>query len=146
MYNLNGILYRIVCVGGVILLIGVLLLVISRFWIPQKVNIAVRNTSVIIIIISALYIFFHVYKFNNPQILCHEGFLSREYRDSTVAPPLPLTYAYVFTNSDGLKPTFYLDTFTAKDVFNYDMEVQTKYRIYYEKDLKIIVRVEEIVG
>lgn len=139
MYYLDGIVYRIIYVGGIILLIGLLVLAISRFWIPQKANKPTRNIAVFIIIVSIIYICFHIYKLCNPKIVCHEGYLTREYRDSAVGP---FTHAYVFTNGDGLKQTYYIDVFSKKDMIASDLDTQTLYRVYYEADLRIIVFIE----
>ena len=38
MYRLDGLLYRVFCVGGIILIVSVILLLLSKFWDKRRLN------------------------------------------------------------------------------------------------------------
>ncbi len=84
------------------------------------------------------------YKTVMPDIVSCEGAFVYEYRDSRVAPPLPLTAGYVFDvvdEEDNL--VFYLDVYSKKKIYPYEFIENKTYKVYYEKDTKIIVGIEE---
>ena len=137
-YNVDGLLYRAFGVGLIVLLMGIILLICSKFWnrkLSKKKEVA---TAIIVIVFSAFYMVFFLYKAFCPQIVSHEGYLSREYRH------FGMTYAYVFTNGNEKKLTFYMDSSTKKKIYNNDFSSEIKYKIYYEEDTKIILKIEEI--
>ncbi len=142
MYNLNGLIFRIWGVGGILFAFSLILLACSRFWNPLKCNKAELIAAVLGIAIALVYGGIYCKKIQNPSIISHEGYFEREYRDSTEAPPLPVTFAYVFSNNGQPKLTFYLDAFSRKKIFNCDFEKGVLYRIYYEESSHIIVNVE----
>lgn len=144
MYNISGIVYRIFAFALVILLLGVIVICMGKFWNKEKRKIKDIILGSGIIAFSIFLIIFYTYKAFNPTVKYHEGYLTSEYRDSTVAPPLPFTYAYVFSTNTGDKPIFYLDSFSKNVIFADDFSQDIKYRIYYEEDTHIILRVDEV--
>lgn len=83
---------------------------------------------------------YYAYVLKNPTILIHEGYFSREYR----AHKYSLEMRYHFTNEDGLKPGFNLDSWPKEDIYPEEFQKQIKYRIFYEQKTHIIVKVEVI--
>lgn len=141
MHNTSGMLYRIIAVGLVLLILGIFCFAISKR--VKKPN----WKSVIgigIILFSLAYIAFFTYKFKNPSISTYEGYYMRMYRDSTVAPPLPFTYAYVFDNEESEAKTFYLDTFSKKAIIQSELSSNIIYRITFDQQTKVILKIEPI--
>lgn len=144
MYNLNGILYRLFATCFVLFILGAIVLIISKFWDKEKADIACMRGAILSIVIILVGSSFYIYKYVNPTIEIHEGYFVEEYRDSSVAPPFPFSYCYVFTDGDNLKPSYYMDVFSRKDIYPDDFSTECRYRIYYEESTGIIVRVEQI--
>lgn len=144
MVNSGGLIYRIFAVGVIFLLFAVLLFCIRKYSNSKKVQKTEAIIALVIAVYSLFYIGFYTYKAFSPDVQYHDGYISREYRASSVAPPLPFTMAYVFTDSDNLKPTFYLDSFSRKEICPQGFDKDVKYRVYYEKDTNIILAVEVI--
>ena len=138
MDNYNGIIYRIGAVAGPILILGILLIVIAfRKPMPQKkweILFAVGVISV-----SLIFGGWYLYKSLNPVILCQSGYISEIRRYNKV----PFTNAYIFLDDKNEKKTFYLDSFSKKKIMTKNFEENHEYQIFYEKDTKIIVRVED---
>lgn len=141
MYNLDGICYHIFHVGGVMLAFSLLAIGMSFFKIFKKKH--VKKLTIIVEIICVLfsfaYISYHSYKYFNPTIKIYEGEFFDGHRGRR-----GLTYDYSFSNGAGRRPVFYLDSLSKKSVYPEEFSKGKKYRIYYEEDLKIIVRVEEL--
>lgn len=144
MYNYNGIVFRILAVGGIIFCIGLFLLILCLIKKPSTHLFKSILPSIAIIAFSLLYCGYMVYVLINPSIKLHTGYFSRQYRDPRVAPPLPVTFAYVFSNGDSLKPTFYLDNFSKKSIYSKNFDPNIMYKIYYEERTDIIIKVEEM--
>ena len=89
-----------------------------------------------------VYTSFHLYALMNLHVLSFEGELTRQYRDSRVAPPLPTTYAYVFDTGEKKKRTVYLDSFT-RNKYDEEIVVGREYTVYYEQGTKVILKLEE---
>ena len=85
---------------------------------------------------------FFLIKILTPTIEIHRGIYLEKYRNSRVAPPLPLTTEFIFSNKEGVKKGFYLDVLSAKDIVPEGFIEGFEYDIHYEKSTKIIVRVE----
>lgn len=100
MYRLDGLLYRVFCVGGIILIVSVILLLLSKFWDKRRLNRSDLRIAIFGIVLSLIYCGAYVYKIINPDILAYQGYFEEAYRDSRVAPPIPATYAYVFSNNE----------------------------------------------
>lgn len=143
MYRLDGLLYRVFCVGGIILIVSVILLLLSKFWDKRRLNRSDLRIAIFGIVLSLIYCGAYVYKIINPDILAYQGYFEEAYRDSRVAPPIPATYAYVFSNNES-KKTFYLDSFSKKNIIKQDFKKGDIYCVYYEKGSRIIVGIEYI--
>ena len=143
MYRLDGLLYRVFCVGGIILIVSVILLLLSKFWDKRRLNRSDLRIAIFGIVLSLIYCGAYVYKIINPDILAYQGYFEEAYRDSRVAPPIPATYAYVFSNNES-KKDFYLDSFSKKNIIKQDFKKGDIYCVYYEKGSRIIVGIEYI--
>lgn len=152
MYNVDGIIYRIFAVGGIIFLLFVGCFFIVKPWTiksekeknKRRKKILEMITLTVGLIWAVCTICFYSYKSFNPKIESYTGAFVREYRDSTVAPPLPFTSAYVFDGYKGKDRRFYIDSSSKKAIYPEDFSEGKMYIIYYEKDTKIIVGVEEV--
>ena len=143
MYRLDGLLYRVFCVGGIILIVSVILLLLSKFWDKRRLNRSDLRIAIFGIVLSLIYCGAYVYKIINPDILAYQGYFEEAYRDSRVAPPIPATYAYVFSFYES-KKAFYLDSFSKKNIIKQDFKKGDIYCVYYEKGSRIIVGIEYI--
>ena len=143
MYRLDGLLYRVFCVGGIILIVSVILLLLSKFWDKRRLNRSDLRIAIFGIVLSLIYCGAYVYKIINPDILAYQGYFEEAYRDSRVAPPIPATYAYVFSNNES-KKAFYLDSISKKNIIKQDFKKGDIYCVYYEKGSRIIVGIEYI--
>ena len=144
MYNFSGLIYRIVAVGGVVFVLGILCLLFSAFWNPKKRDKRTLILALLALVFSVAYIGVYCHRLADPVIEMHEGFFCRENRDSGAAPPLPFTMKYVFSNGDQPMPRFYLDVFSKKEIYPFEFEENCYYEIYYEKQSHVIVRVERV--
>lgn len=140
MNDLNGVLYKIFIEGGVLLLATIIPFSITLFrYIKKKyIKKVTFIVELVCLVFSIAYIAFCSYKYFNPSIQYYEGYFLREYRYRGY------THAYVFANDSGRNPVFHLDSFSRKELYSEEFSKGKKYRIYYEEDLKIIVRVEEL--
>lgn len=77
---------------------------------------------------------------NYPSISVHEGFFIEERSEFHSF----FGMEYVFSNEDGLKPIFYLDIFSKKEIYPKEFVKDEMYRIFYEEKTEIIVWVEKI--
>lgn len=151
MYNLSGILYRIWAVGGIFLLGLIICVILDLYDAHKKSKTNCKNNSLkkhfifygVAFIYLLGYMSFYAYKYVNPQITIYEGCFVEWRRDSKVAPPLPFTSAYIFVDENNQKSTFYIDVDTKNELYLNDFVVDRKYKIYFEDDTKIIVRVED---
>jgi hypothetical protein len=96
-----------------------------------------------------LFLLFTVFNFTYeliyPKFEIKEGIFVREYRNSSVSPPLPVTYAYVFDTGENYDRIVYLDNFTKKDILgNKAFIIGKKYRITYTSYGNIIVGIESL--
>lgn len=140
MYNFDGIYFVMKSRCTIFAIIGVVSLVGSLFWNPSK-----RDKKILITGIACCFIaisFWGYYKqiLRQPQILFHEGYILSENR----AWRSILGEKYTFTNINGSKPIFYLDFSSKKEICPGGFIENQMYRIYYEKESKIIVKVDEL--
>ena len=142
MYNLSGIAYRIWGVCGIISLMC-LITVITSIWNEKK-----RKEIIIVCVVAFLYCCIDGFNYfsilQNPDIQVFEGAYCEGYRDSRVAPPLPFTSCYRFVDTEGNNGNFYLDTFAKKEIYYEDFVVGDLYRVYYESETDIIVKIDHI--
>lgn len=145
MYNFSGLIYRIWAVGGMLWIPGIILLLLGKFA-PNifKNKREFYITSLMAIIVGLGVSIFFLIKIFTPTIEIHRGIYLEKYRNSRIAPPLPLTMEYHFLNEEGQKKSFYLDALSEKKIIPEGLTEGYVYEIYYEKSTKIIVRVESI--
>lgn len=145
-YDVGGLFYRVWWQGFAALLISGLVLLIVIIFQRRKKSKKDRKQAnkkdfiipIIAMIVSSAYMFFFLYKANHPKIISHEGYFVRENRHRG------MEWEYCFTNGDEKKKIFYIDSFTRKDIYAEDFSSEIRYRVYYEEDTKIILRIEEI--
>lgn len=144
MYNYGGIEYRLwaQCIPILLLgIIGFLLTFIGRKS-ELKRDFLIAGS---LLILAALYFcnkYFSVLQ--NPDVQIFEGSYYEGRLDSRAAPPLPFTWSYRFIDAEGTNGNYYIDIFTKKEIFNEDFIKDDWYRIYYEADTQIIVKIEPI--
>ena len=144
MYDLSGILYRIYTTDSILLFLGVINIVLNKLlykkWLPSK-----KHWVLILMIIVALgSMLWHMCVFISPNVETFTGEFVKSYRDSSIAPPLPFTYEYLFSypENPNKKRGFYIDSFSSKKIFPEKLEVGKTYTIHYDKSTKVIVRVD----
>ena len=137
MYTTIGLIYRGAVVGGVLFLSSAVLLVFA--FLGKKTKFKDYIVAFIALLLGIALGGYFFYKAANPVVLCHEGMLTRENSSKVF-----LTYEYAFSNSNGLKPVLYLDTFSKKKIYPNELYVGETYRIYYEKDTRVILKIELI--
>lgn len=144
MLDYSGIFYRIWAVGGVIILLGLACLLLSGFRTKSfsKQCFYAGLLCVIYGLGTAGYYFKYLF---SPEIDTFQGVLYEEYRNSRVAPPLPFTMEYSFSDMGGEKQVFYLDLLSEKEIIPDGLSMGTEYVIYYEVNTNIILRVEEVM-
>ena len=140
MYDLSGIIFQLkygLCLYGIG---GILFFIWSKFWNAEKRNMKELLIGVLCIGLALLSFGYYSDKINNPTILIHEGWFEQEYGSRAIF----LEMNYSFTNGDSPKVAFVLDSISKKQIYPADFKKDIKYRIYYEADTKIIVKVEVI--
>ena len=140
MYDLSGLYYQLKTDALVFSVVGLLFLVCSRFWILDKRNIKELLIGVICYFLSICSIGYHLYVINDLKVSINEGVFIEEHREN----PYLFRMEYCFSNEGGLKPLFYLDIFSKKDIYPTEFEKDAMYRIYYEEKTDVIVKVEKL--
>ena len=79
-----------------------------------------------------------------PDVSSYTGVFIETNRNSRVAPPLPVTYEYVFWDGEGKRQVFYLDIFSKEEIFPYEFASNQQYTIYFDEFTNVITRVEPI--
>ena len=141
MYSVSGLVYRILTVGCLMLIIGIICLITSKFWMPTKRKIPFLMIAICILIFSVSYISVYIYKTVNPSIATCEGTFIREYTDSSQAP---FSHSYIFDVGQSEDKRVYLDSFSKKRIFSEDFQKGDMYKITFEKDTWVILHVEKI--
>lgn len=140
MYNLSGLFYQMksdaLCFG----LVGVLFLICSRFWIVEKRNNKDLLIGLVSILLCVCSMGYHCYVIKNLEVGIHEGMFIREGRDN----PYLFRTEYCFSNSDGLKPIYYLDVFSEKVICPEELKKDVMYRVYFEKRTEVILKIEKL--
>lgn len=133
MINFSGIWFRIFGSSGIIMIIGIICTLIEK----KKMKI-----GYIIVALSLCLMIMYGFRIIMPSISLHTGHFVEVRRDSRIAPPLPVTYKYTFDDGSGLKKGFYLDTFSKNAIYPDDLVIGSKYTVYYDSLLHIIVRID----
>lgn len=132
MCNYSGIIFRMLVDGSIWLILGLICIAIDRHSPKKKISF---HSWILIVLAICTYCYFGSIAIN-PSVETHEGYLAREYRDGGFG-----AMAYVFTAS-GDNRTFYLDFHSKKQIHPDKLSTDTKYRIYYEAQTRIIVGIE----
>lgn len=138
MYNLDGIFYQMQRLSMVYITVMLIFLISSRFWVKEKRKAKELVLGIVCMFLAIGTITYYLYVIRNPKISIHEGFFIEEHRENRSVT----RWEYVFTNDKGLKPVFYLDISSKKNIYPDDFETKNKYRIYFEERTDIIVKVE----
>lgn len=144
MFFYGGIIYRIWAVSGVMFLLGVVCIAIEKPW-SKPFRIQNYTVGILLLIFSLLSCTFYVSRVISPHIQCYEGEFIGENRDPRVAPPLPLTYKFVFSNGDNKDQPFYLDVISRRKIIPSGFSPHKTYRVFYDGLTLIIVKVEECI-
>lgn len=148
MYNYSGILYKLIAPCGMIFLGGIVILLLNNFWEKKHDDFEkkkIRNACIILGVGVIASLFFLV-DIVNPKVESYTGYFVREYRDSRVSPPLPYTFAYVFSDdSSNPNQTYHIDIFSKEEIYPEDFIEGQWYTIYYVEliDSYTIVGVEK---
>ena len=138
MYNTSGILYRVFSIGIILLICAIIILMLSLFWNYHKKRMTCFILSIITFFFSISCVAFYSYKSLNPDVIYFEGYLSRSSRD------FALSYDYVFFDDSDNSITLHLDSLSKKSIYPNEFQNKKKYRLYYDKQTRIIVKVEEL--
>lgn len=82
----------------------------------------------------------------SPKIDSFQGVFYESYRNSRVAPPLPLTMEYSFAEISSEVKAFYLDLLSKKEIIPEGFLEGTEYMVCYETRTNIIVGVEKLAN
>lgn len=140
MYNFGGIYYQMKSNAVLFVILGVVFLILSRCWNVDKRNVKEMIIGLACIILAVSSIIYYSIIINNPKILTHEGYYVSEHRVNKHI----LKMEYCFSNGDEIKPVFYLDVLTKKEIYPEEFNSEKMYRIFYEEETDMIVKVEEI--
>ncbi len=145
MYNFSGVLYRIWGVCGAILILGVVCILFEKPWAKKK-NVKIQDCKLGLIMIAFSICLGLIYasRIVSPDVSSYTGEFIESHRNFRVAPPLPVTYEYVFWNGEGKRQVFYLDIFSKKEIFPYEFVSDQKYTIYFDEFTNVITKVETV--
>ena len=96
--------------------------------------------AIILIVVSVGRLVFYRRVLAGPKIEFFEG----EYREEHRYHGCGLAMDYGFIENGGTRKWVSLDYKTKKDIFPDKFEKESKYKIYYEQETHIIVRVERL--
>lgn len=152
MYMLDGLEYRLKLYGIFFLTAGLLCVIISKFWRfnkndkskYQKKGSFDKKTlilGIVCFIISISSSGYYFYKIQNPEISVYEGVFIEEHRKGRNINLFNIKFT--FDGGENPNPSFELDAFSKKKIYNEDFEKTSKHKIFYEDDTNIIVKVEK---
>ena len=144
MYNFSGIIHRIWCIGGILLLLGIIGVLIDQYEAKQKgKEFKIKNckVSIITIVLAVGLCLFFISRIVFPNISSYTGVFQYE-KDESRGPLL--SNEYVFWNGGKKNQVFYLDVYSKKKIFPEEFEEAEEYIIYYDELTKIIVGVERV--
>ena len=141
MHNFSGIFYRIWGVCGIILILGIVCILFEMPW-AKKSSFQDCKLGLILIAFAVCLSIVYASRILVPDISSYTGEFIETRRNSRVAPPLPLTFEYVFWNGEGKKQVFYLDIFSSKEIIPYEFESGQKYIVYFDEFTNIITKVQ----
>jgi hypothetical protein len=123
------------------LILGVVCILFNKPW-AKSFKIQDCKLGVIIIAIAVCMGLVYASRIAFPDVSSYVGEFVDVHRNSRVAPPLPITYEYVFWDGEGEKKVFYLDVFSKREIFPDEFVNDQKYKIYYDEFTNVIIKVE----
>ena len=141
-YNYSGIFYRLWAECGFLLGIGTLLLLIVRRNKGDSGNRQSALAGVLCLLLGVGLMVNYGYCIAKPDIQSFQGVFETEYRNSRVAPPLPLTMEYTFRDAAGKCHLVYLDVLSKKEIFPSGFDEGENYTVIYEGRTNIILKIE----
>ncbi len=141
----TGIVYRLWGESGIFALLGIVCIFIG-FVGRHKAEKQCCLAGVLLLLWAAFSAIDYASALHSPEIVSFCGTFDRSYRNSRVAPPLPLTMEYNFYDEEGACRCLYLDILSEKNIVPQGFTQEENYIIYYEADTNIIIMVEEPVS
>lgn len=136
----DGIIYRIWAEAGVIVLIGIVLIVLSKAP-KERCDIRFGVFSILFGMGIALFL---IGRIAFPSVEIDEGTYLYSERNSRAAPPLPFTDEYVFDFGRELKDSVYLDVFSRKKLFPEGFTEGELYQVTYDSVTHVILDAEAL--
>ena len=141
-YNLSGLYYRFISICVLMFAISMILLLLWFLrW--KKEGKRILYIAIAGIVGSLIFSFYLLDDIKNLKVEVYEGVFEEERRETHGTGFLPFNGRFTFSSEDSRK-SFELDVFSKKKIFPDDFVEGKQYRIFYEKDSKIIVGVEEL--
>lgn len=145
MLNYSGIVYRIWGVAGMIILLGLACLLVSGFR-RKSFSKECFAAGVLCVLYGCGMAAYYATCLLAPKIDSFQGVFYESYRNSRVAPPLPLTMEYSFAEISSKKKVVYLDLLSKKEILPEGFQEGTEYLVCYETRTNIIVGVEKLAN
>ena len=152
--NTFGIWYRVFFPGVFIITIGLIVALLTIYLRRKNVEKPTKKKKIVevlslsfIFIVGIGFMLYYLVIAINPTPVEYVGTFQYEQRNSRVAPPLPVTFEYVFSDEENeYNQVFYMDTFSKEKIFSKDLEQGVTYKIYYDKSTNIIMKIEIETG
>lgn len=141
--NYSGVIYRIWAVAGIIVLLGVADLLACGIR-TKSFSKSCFYAGLLAVLFGLGIAAYYANCYVNPKVDSVQGVFCEEYRNSRVAPPLPLTMEYTFSDADGKKKTLYLDVLSKKEIIPEGFEKGQEYLVSYEVRNNIILKAEPV--
>ena len=138
---IQGILQRIWCSCGLIILIGAFILMI--LWIEKDHNKNTAAAGCLCVLLGLCIGFWYTFGLLNPQEVTTTGEFQYAKKKTGVFPPAPLTSLYVFEDDRGESISVYMDSFTQKQLCPDGLEEGVTYRLTYESRTELILNLTE---
>lgn len=143
MYNFSGVFFRIWGVCGIVLALGVGCILLEKPW-AKSFRLQNCKLGLIMVVFAIALGAIYATRILFPNVSSYTGEFVESNRNTRVAPPLPVTYEYVFWNGEGNRQVYYLDVFSKRDLFPCEFKNGGKYTIYFDEFTNVIVKVEII--
>lgn len=141
-YNFSGLYYRLWGVCGPMLLLGVICIVLRKPF-SRPFQIKDHKVGVALVAFSLVLGLFYTSRICFPKVESYTGAFIQSNRNSRVAPPLPLTFEFLFWNGQGYKEVVYLDVLSIKNIFPEELVVGKEYQVISDKVTHVIVQIQE---
>lgn len=136
----HGMICRLWCTCGLIVVIGLFCLLIE--WIEKTGKMSTLAAGCLCILLGISLGTGYSWCLLHPDTEVFSGTFEYRQRKSGVLPPILLAKEYVFRNEQGESGYFYLDSQAAKELFPNGLEKGRVYTVTYEDRTDIILRIE----